>query len=85
MPASPIQRQAAATGVSSLEVYHYAKSVITRRSPGSGASDKLRDIQAITDEALSHLDAEELLAELLNRLKTILQADTAAVLLHDRA
>jgi phosphoserine phosphatase RsbU/P len=46
---------------------------------------RLRDIQAITDTALSRLDAESLLAELLDRTKDILQADTAAVLLLDRA
>ncbi len=50
-----------------------------------GRDDRLRDIQAITDTALSRLDAEGLLAELLDRTKEILQADTAAVLLLDRA
>jgi putative methionine-R-sulfoxide reductase with GAF domain len=47
--------------------------------------DQLRDIQALTDSALSHLDAESLLAELLDRAKDILQADTAAVLLLDHS
>jgi phosphoserine phosphatase RsbU/P len=47
--------------------------------------DRLRDIQAITDTALSHLDAESLLTELLERAKEVLQADTAAVLLLDRS
>jgi phosphoserine phosphatase RsbU/P len=45
--------------------------------------DRLRDIQAITDAALSRLDDHDLLAELLERTRTILQADTAAVLLLD--
>jgi transcriptional regulator with GAF, ATPase, and Fis domain len=45
--------------------------------------DKLRDIQAITDAALSRLDDHELLAKLLQRTRAILQADTAAVLLLD--
>ena len=44
---------------------------------------RLRDIQAITDAALSRLDDHELLAELLDRLREILQVDTAAVLLLD--
>lgn len=56
-----------------------------RVGPDSGAKDNLRDIQVITDAALSSLAAEDLLAELLNRLKAILQGDTAAVLLLDRA
>jgi phosphoserine phosphatase RsbU/P len=47
--------------------------------------DKLRDIQAITDSALSRLDAESLLTELLDRAKEVLQADTAAVLLLDHS
>jgi sigma-B regulation protein RsbU (phosphoserine phosphatase) len=47
------------------------------------AEDRLRDLQSITDAALSRLDDEELLAELLERTKDILEADTAAVLLLD--
>ncbi len=45
--------------------------------------DRLRDIQSITDVALSRLGADELLSELLERTRDILQADTAAVLLLD--
>ena len=45
--------------------------------------DRLRDIQSITDAALSQLDDEDLLTELLSRVRQILQADTAAVLLLD--
>jgi putative methionine-R-sulfoxide reductase with GAF domain len=44
---------------------------------------RLRDIQSITDAALSRLDDGELLAELLDRMREILQVDTAAVLLLD--
>jgi phosphoserine phosphatase RsbU/P len=51
----------------------------------AGPGDRLRDIQALTDTALSRLDAEGLLAELLDRTKEILQADTAAVLLLDHS
>ena len=54
-------------------------------APGSRAAleDKLRDIQSITDAALSRFGDQELLTELLERTRTILQADTAAVLLLD--
>jgi sigma-B regulation protein RsbU (phosphoserine phosphatase) len=45
--------------------------------------DRLRDIQSVTDAALSQLSDQEMLAELLERTRTILQADTAAVLLLD--
>jgi serine phosphatase RsbU (regulator of sigma subunit) len=44
---------------------------------------RLRDIQSITDAALSRLDNDDFLAELLERTKEILQVDTAAVLLLD--
>ena len=49
----------------------------------AGIEDRLRDIQAITDAALSRLNDHELLAGLLERTRAILQADTAAVLLLD--
>ena len=45
---------------------------------------RLRDIQSITDAALSRLDDDDFLAELLQRTREILRADTAAVLLLDR-
>jgi phosphoserine phosphatase RsbU/P len=49
----------------------------------AGLQDRLRDIQAITEAALTRLDDHDLLAELLARTRDILQADTAAVLLLD--
>jgi phosphoserine phosphatase RsbU/P len=50
--------------------------------PGS-VEARLRDIQSITDAALSGLDDHELLNELMDRTREVLQADTAAVLLLD--
>ena len=47
------------------------------------AEARLRDIQSITDTALSRLDDRDLMAVLLDRIREILQADTAAVLLLD--
>ena len=49
------------------------------------ADERLRDIQVLTDAELSHLEAREFLPELLDRTKGILRADTAALLLLDRA
>jgi hypothetical protein len=43
----------------------------------------LANFQALTDSALSTLDIDQLLAELLLRVREILDADTAAVLLLD--
>ena len=51
--------------------------------PPPDVEDKLRDIRSVTDAALSYLDADDLLAELLGRVKEILDADTVAVLLLD--
>src|SRR5580693_9526151 len=53
------------------------------RPPPDDAEDKLRDIRSVTDAALSYLDADDLLAALLDRVKEILDTDTAAVLLLD--
>jgi len=48
------------------------------------AGEKLRDLESLTDAALSRLEPERLLDELLDRVKDILQGDTAAVLLLDQ-
>jgi anti-sigma regulatory factor (Ser/Thr protein kinase)/putative methionine-R-sulfoxide reductase with GAF domain len=47
------------------------------------ATDRLRDIEALTDAGLAHLPVGELLDELLDRTLGVLGADTAAVLLLD--
>jgi hypothetical protein len=44
---------------------------------------RLRDIQAITDAALSHLDDRDFLTQLLARTRDILGADAGALLLLD--
>jgi phosphoserine phosphatase RsbU/P len=49
------------------------------------AEDQLRDVRAITDAELSRLDAEDFLSQLVDRVKAIMRADTAAVLLLDRS
>jgi signal transduction protein with GAF and PtsI domain len=46
-------------------------------------TDRLRDIEALTEAALSRLDERTLLTTLLERVKGVLGADTAAVLLLD--
>ena len=51
--------------------------------PPPDAGDKLQGIQLVTDAALSHLGAHDLLTTLLSRVREILNADTAAVLLLD--
>jgi sigma-B regulation protein RsbU (phosphoserine phosphatase) len=50
--------------------------------PASG-DDRLRDLQAVTDGALSRLGADELFIALLDRVADVVDADTATVLLLD--
>lgn len=48
-------------------------------------SDRLDAISAVTERRLANLDVDELLAELLERVARVLDADTAAVLLLDES
>jgi serine phosphatase RsbU (regulator of sigma subunit) len=57
--------------------------VTTPTELSATAEVRLQQIQAITDIALSHLDDEVLLGEVLERVREILQVDTAVVLLLD--
>jgi len=49
------------------------------------ARRRLEHVQAVTDAALAHLEQDELLAELLERIHSILDVDTCAILLLDEA
>jgi serine phosphatase RsbU (regulator of sigma subunit)/anti-sigma regulatory factor (Ser/Thr protein kinase) len=51
--------------------------------PNQAAADRLRDIESLTDAGLANLDVEDLLVELLDRVRDVLGADTAVVLLVD--
>ncbi|WP_433467145.1 PP2C family protein-serine/threonine phosphatase [Spirillospora sp. CA-128828] len=50
-----------------------------------GVTRKLENIQAITDEMFAHMDVDEFLDTLLERVREVLDVDTAVVLLLDRA
>jgi phosphoserine phosphatase RsbU/P len=53
---------------------------------GAGATEsdaRLRRIEALTDAGLSQMDADDLLDELLDRVRDLLQVDTSAILLVD--
>lgn len=51
--------------------------------PAPTAGDRLANLLAITDTALNRLGADELLAEMIDRVRSVLEADTVAVLLLD--
>jgi transcriptional regulator with GAF, ATPase, and Fis domain len=53
---------------------------VSREAP---ITDRLAQLQALTDSTLAQLDVDELLVELLARVREILDVDTAAVLLLD--
>ena len=55
------------------------------RRRAEDAARRLRELEAITDTTLAHLSVADLLNELLRRVRAILDADTAAVLLLDHA
>ena len=52
--------------------------------PEGRFEDQLGDLLAVTDIGLTRLDVDDLLAEMLDRLRTILAADTAVVLLREQ-
>lgn len=56
-----------------------------RPNPHQAGTERLRDIEAVTDAALSRLNEKALLDTLLERVKKVLGADTAVVLLLDRS
>lgn len=49
--------------------------------PAEGVEERLTNLLAVTDTRLTRLDVDDLLVEVLERLRAILDADTAAVLL----
>jgi signal transduction protein with GAF and PtsI domain len=51
------------------------------RSGSAPPAETLRKLQAVTDAALAYLSLDELLDELLTRVRDALEADTCAVLL----
>ena len=51
------------------------------RADAEAASTRLRDLQIVTEAALAHLTLDDLLDELLGRIRQILGVDTAAILL----
>jgi PAS domain S-box-containing protein len=55
------------------------------REQAEQVSQRLQVVQRITDVALSSLDFDDLVGELLHRTADVLSVDTAAIVLHDEA
>jgi putative methionine-R-sulfoxide reductase with GAF domain len=58
---------------------------MTANAESGPVEARLRDIQSITDTALSRLDDQDFLVELVERVRAALRTDTAAVLLLDHS
>jgi anti-sigma regulatory factor (Ser/Thr protein kinase)/putative methionine-R-sulfoxide reductase with GAF domain len=56
-----------------------------RRPDIIASADQLRRLQSVTDAALANLTVEDLMDELLIRVREALSTDTAAILLHDES
>src|ERR1700754_1962187 len=68
------------SAASSTQVPHYCR--VSVDDPFAEWSEqRLRRIEVVTDADLAHLDVEDLLNALLRRVRTLLDVDTAAVLL----
>jgi PAS domain S-box-containing protein len=72
--------QRAALAVDNARLYREAEWARTR---AEAASQRLRNLQSVTEAALAHLSLDELFAELLVRITRALAVDTAAILLLD--
>jgi phosphoserine phosphatase RsbU/P len=57
---------------------------VNKNDSGLSPLDQLSNFRAVTDSKLGRLDVEDLITELLERVLTIVDADTAAVLLLDK-
>jgi anti-sigma regulatory factor (Ser/Thr protein kinase)/putative methionine-R-sulfoxide reductase with GAF domain len=57
----------------------------TRPGPADASADQLRRLQHVTDAALAYLTVDELMDELLIRVREALSTDTAAILLLDES
>jgi signal transduction histidine kinase len=75
MSAAVGQREQALRAVAAVEQ--------TARTQAEAASTRVRALQAVTDAALAHLGLDELLNQLLTRVREVLDVDTATVLLVD--
>ena len=54
------------------------------RADAEAATERFRSLQTVTDAALAHLSLNDLLSELLNRIREMLKVDTVAILLLEK-
>jgi phosphoserine phosphatase RsbU/P len=66
-----------------LKAVRYGRSVLRLRPAQTIRTLRLENLEALTDTTLTRLDVDDLLVELLGRVREILDVDTAAVLMLD--
>ena len=76
----PARCRCSARSVPSVRVSSGALSMVP---DDVAVSERLENLQSLTDSTLAHLDVDDLLVELLARVRVILDVDTAAVLILD--
>jgi PAS domain S-box-containing protein len=77
----------AALAVDNARLFDETQSLLTAerkaRAQAEEAAETLRSLQSVTETGLAHLPLEERLSDLLERIRDLLNVDTAAVLLLD--
>jgi signal transduction histidine kinase len=74
-------REMAVSAVTEIELRTAVRDLEDARAEAEGRAMTLRELQAISDAALAHLEIDDLLAELLRRVMGATDADLAAILL----
>ncbi|HST88963.1 MAG TPA: GAF domain-containing protein, partial [Ktedonobacterales bacterium] len=69
------------TSVIASQVERQRRVAEAARVEAEAANQQLRAVQRVTDTALAHLGVEELLGELLERIREVMRVDNVAVLL----
>ena len=81
---SPLEDDAGKLAViSSIRDVSELQRVQAARAAAEAANEELRQVQALTDTALSHLGLDDLLRELLDRICTVMGVASVAILLLD--
>jgi PAS domain S-box-containing protein len=70
----------AALAIEQAELYDAERRA---RAAAEEAGRRLHDLQSVTEAALAHRSLDQLLDELLDRIRALLEADTAAILVNE--
>jgi signal transduction histidine kinase len=78
-------REMAASAITEIELRTAVSELEDARAEAEGRAVTLRELQAISDAALAHLEIDDLLREMLARVAQAMDVDVAAILLIDDA